>query len=53
MDRVLTMILAGGSPDALGPLGKHRAKTAVPFGGRYRLIDFSLSNCVRKGDTAL
>jgi glucose-1-phosphate adenylyltransferase len=49
MDRVLTMILAGGSPDALGPLGKHRAKTAVPFGGRYRLIDFSLSNCVNSG----
>ncbi len=49
MERVLTMILAGGSPDALGPLGKHRAKTAVPFGGRYRLIDFSLSNCVNSG----
>ena len=49
MDRVLTMILAGGTPDALGPLGKYRAKTAVPFGGRYRLIDFSLSNCVNSG----
>jgi len=49
MDRVLTMILAGGSPDALGVLGRHRAKTAVPFGGRYRLIDFSLSNCVNSG----
>ncbi len=49
MDSVLTMILAGGSPDALGALGRDRAKTAVPFGGRYRLIDFSLSNCVNSG----
>lgn len=49
MDSVLTMILAGGSPDGLGPLGRDRAKTAIPFGGRYRLIDFSLSNCVNSG----
>lgn len=49
MDSVLTMILAGGTPDALGVLGRHRAKTAVPFGGRYRLIDFPLSNCVNSG----
>lgn len=49
MDKVLTMILAGGSPDALGVLGRYRAKTAVPFGGRYRLIDFPLSNCVNSG----
>ena len=49
MDNVLTMILAGGSPDALGVLGQHRAKTAVPFGGSYRLIDFPLSNCVNSG----
>jgi glucose-1-phosphate adenylyltransferase len=49
MDNVLTMILAGGSPDALGVLGLHRAKTAVPFGGSYRLIDFPLSNCVNSG----
>ncbi len=49
MENVLTMILAGGSPDALGALGLHRAKTAVPFGGSYRLIDFPLSNCVNSG----
>ena len=49
MDNVLTMILAGGAPDALGVLARHRAKTAVPFGGRYRLIDFPLSNCVNSG----
>jgi glucose-1-phosphate adenylyltransferase len=49
MDSVLTMILAGGSPDGLGALGRDRAKTAIPFGGRYRLIDFSLSNCVNSG----
>jgi glucose-1-phosphate adenylyltransferase len=49
MESVLTMILAGGSPDGLGALGRDRAKTAIPFGGRYRLIDFSLSNCVNSG----
>jgi glucose-1-phosphate adenylyltransferase len=49
MERVLTMILAGGAPDGLGVLCQYRAKTAMPFGGRYRLIDFPLSNCVNSG----
>jgi glucose-1-phosphate adenylyltransferase len=46
MDKVLTIILAGGSGDRLQPLTKVRSKPAVPFAGKYRLIDFSLSNCI-------
>lgn len=42
--QILTMILAGGEGSRLMPLTEHRAKPAVPFGGRYRLIDFVLSN---------
>jgi glucose-1-phosphate adenylyltransferase len=40
------MILAGGAGTRLDILSKHRAKPAVPFGGKYRIIDFPLSNCV-------
>ncbi|MGQ9473332.1 MAG: glucose-1-phosphate adenylyltransferase subunit GlgD [Candidatus Caldatribacteriaceae bacterium] len=43
------MILAGGKGDRLSVLSVERAKAAVPFGGCYRLIDFSLSNCVNSG----
>jgi len=39
------MILAGGQGSRLGPLTKQVAKPAVPFGGKYRIIDFTLSNC--------
>ncbi len=46
MEKVLTIILAGGSGDRLQPLTKVRSKPAVPFAGKYRLIDFSLSNCI-------
>jgi glucose-1-phosphate adenylyltransferase len=42
----LTMILAGGASPALSILTAHRAEAALPFGGKYRIIDFSLSNCV-------
>jgi len=42
----LTMILAGGQGERLYPLTKDRAKPAVPFGGIYRIIDFTLSNCL-------
>lgn len=49
MDRVLTIVLAGGRGDRLKPLTNDRAKPAVPFGGAYRIIDFALSNCVRSG----
>ena len=45
------MILAGGTSEGLSVLTRHRARTAVPFGGRYRAIDFCLSNCVHSGLT--
>ena len=47
--KILTLILAGGTGAELSVLTRHRAKTAVPFGGRYRIIDFCLSNCVHSG----
>lgn len=43
------MILAGGQGSRLGALTKNVAKPAVPFGGKYRIIDFPLSNCVHSG----
>jgi glucose-1-phosphate adenylyltransferase len=43
------MILAGGKGSRLGPLTTHRAKPSVPFGGRYRIIDFVLSNFLNSG----
>jgi glucose-1-phosphate adenylyltransferase len=43
------MILAGGKGSRLGPLTTHRAKPSVPFGGRYRIIDFVLSNMLNSG----
>ena len=46
MKDILTLILAGGKGERLYPLTLHRAKPAVPFGGKYRIIDFSLSNCI-------
>ncbi|MGK0551441.1 glucose-1-phosphate adenylyltransferase [Enterococcus faecalis] len=46
---MLAMILAGGQGTRLGKLTKSIAKPAVPFGGRYRIIDFALSNCVNSG----
>ena len=45
MEGVLTVLLAGGMGERLYPLTKERAKPAVPFGGMYRIIDFTLSNC--------
>ncbi|MDW8317035.1 MAG: sugar phosphate nucleotidyltransferase [Anaerolineae bacterium] len=47
--RVLAMILAGGANPALSVLTAERAEPAIPFGGKYRLIDFTLSNCVNSG----
>jgi glucose-1-phosphate adenylyltransferase len=47
--RVLAFVLAGGKGTRLYPLTKERAKPAVPFGGRYRIIDFVLSNLVNSG----
>ena len=46
---VLGIVLAGGRGERLFPLTQHRAKPAVPFGGRYRIIDFVLSNFVNSG----
>jgi glucose-1-phosphate adenylyltransferase len=47
--RVLAFVLAGGKGTRLSPLTKERAKPAVPFGGRYRIVDFVLSNLVNSG----
>ena len=47
--RVITMILAGGQGKRLYPLTRDRAKPAVPFGGRYRIIDLVLSNFINSG----
>src|SRR5690348_7758920 len=47
--RVLAFVLAGGKGTRLFPLTKERAKPAVPFGGRYRIVDFVLSNLVNSG----
>lgn len=46
MEKVLAMVLAGGKGERLYPLTKDRTKAAVPFGGIYRIIDFTLSNCL-------
>lgn len=46
---MLAMILAGGQGTRLGKLTRNIAKPAVPFGGRYRIIDFTLSNCINSG----
>ncbi|WYJ85066.1 glucose-1-phosphate adenylyltransferase [Enterococcus sp. 12C11_DIV0727] len=46
---MLAMILAGGQGTRLGKLTQNIAKPAVPFGGRYRIIDFTLSNCINSG----
>ncbi|HJU05217.1 MAG TPA: glucose-1-phosphate adenylyltransferase [Nitrospiraceae bacterium] len=49
MQNILTMVLAGGKGERLNPLTQYRAKPAVPFGGKYRIIDFTLSNCLNSG----
>src|SRR5438874_10296558 len=49
MRDVLTLILAGGKGTRLDPLTRDRAKPAVPFGGLYRIVDFTLSNCINSG----
>ncbi|MCX7701975.1 MAG: sugar phosphate nucleotidyltransferase, partial [Gemmataceae bacterium] len=49
MREVLTLIMAGGKGTRLEPLTRDRAKPAVPFGGMYRIIDFTLSNCINSG----
>ena len=46
MENVLAILLAGGAGERLHPLTRDTAKPAVPFGGAYRIIDFTLSNCI-------
>lgn len=49
MRNILTMVLAGGKGERLYPLTEYRTKPAVPFGGKYRIIDLTLSNCLNSG----
>jgi len=49
LKRTLVLLLAGGQGERLYPLTRDRAKPAVPFGGIYRIIDFTLSNCINSG----
>ncbi|MBF4245551.1 glucose-1-phosphate adenylyltransferase [Vibrio anguillarum] len=49
MQETLTVVLAGGVGSRLSPLTDDRAKPAVPFGGKYRIIDFTLTNCLHSG----
>ena len=49
LDDVIAVVLAGGQGERLYPLTRDRSKPAVPFGGHYRIIDFTLSNCLNSG----
>ncbi len=49
MDRIVAVVLGGGRGTRLYPLTQHRSKPAVPIGGKYRLIDIPLSNCINDG----
>lgn len=49
LDNTLVILLAGGIGSRLAPLTNDRTKPAVPFGGKYRIIDFTLSNCLHSG----
>jgi len=49
LNETLTIVLAGGHGSRLKPLTHERAKPAVPFGGKYRIIDFCLANCLHSG----
>ncbi|MGF1695782.1 glucose-1-phosphate adenylyltransferase [Vibrio lamellibrachiae] len=49
MKETLTVVLAGGMGSRLSPLTDNRAKPAVPFGGKFRIIDFTLANCLHSG----
>ena len=49
MENIVAIILAGGQGERLGILALERTKPAIPFAGKYRIIDFTLSNCVNSG----
>lgn len=51
LPNTLVVLMAGGRGERLGPLTGHRAKPAVPFGGIYRIVDFTVSNCINSGLT--
>jgi glucose-1-phosphate adenylyltransferase len=53
MDGVLTILLAGGAGERLAPLTRDQPKPMMPFGGIYRLIDLTLSNCLNSGLTKI
>ena len=49
VDKVNTIVMAGGEGERLMPLTRGRSKAAVPFGGKYLIVDFTLSNCINSG----
>lgn len=49
MERILCLILGGGKGSSLYPLTRERSKSAVPFGGKYRLVDIPISDCINSG----
>ena len=49
VDRTLAIVMGGGAGTRLFPLTKERAKPAVPLGGKYRLVDIPISNCLNSG----
>lgn len=49
INNTLTFILAGGHGSRLAPLAAQRSKPSVPYGGKYRIIDFALANCLHSG----
>ena len=49
VEKLLSIVMAGGAGERLQPLTRERSKAAVPFGGKFRIIDFTLSNCVNSG----
>jgi glucose-1-phosphate adenylyltransferase len=49
MNKVQTIVMAGGAGERLQPLTRGRSKASVPFGGKYLIVDFTLSNCINSG----
>ncbi|MCB0574005.1 MAG: glucose-1-phosphate adenylyltransferase, partial [Saprospiraceae bacterium] len=49
MIKMISLILGGGAGSRLFPLTEQRSKPAVPIGGKYRLIDIPISNCINSG----
>ena len=49
MNKIVSIILGGGRGQRLYPLTAKRAKPAVPFGGKFRLVDIPISNCIHAG----